>query len=166
ESPPNGILSVLASLLRRLVARHDKLSRENLCVFSAMQIPAMSIEKFLERIFKYARCSPSAFVVAYVYIDRLILNNPSFRLTSLNIHSLVITSVMVATKFLDDLHYNNDYFAKVGGLSLAEMNALEVEFLFMLRFRLQVTVSVFESYCSHFEREVSSGGGIEIERAL
>ncbi|XP_057869226.1 cyclin-U2-1 [Cryptomeria japonica] len=168
------ILSVLASLLERLVARHErmlfssgkKITRENLCVFSAMQIPAMSLHKYLERMFKYVRCSPSAFVVAYAYIDRLILSNPNFRLTSLNIHRLTITTVMVATKFLDDLHYNNDYFAKVGGLTLREMNILEVEFLFMLRFRLQVTVSVFESYCSHFKREVSLGGGFQIERTI
>ncbi|GLJ18723.1 hypothetical protein SUGI_0334040 [Cryptomeria japonica] len=133
------ILSVLASLLERLVARHErmlfssgkKITRENLCVFSAMQIPAMSLHKYLERMFK-----------------------------------LTITTVMVATKFLDDLHYNNDYFAKVGGLTLREMNILEVEFLFMLRFRLQVTVSVFESYCSHFKREVSLGGGFQIERTI
>ncbi|GLJ18725.1 hypothetical protein SUGI_0334080 [Cryptomeria japonica] len=168
------MLAVLASLLQRLVARNERLlfssgksfSTENLCVFAALQVPEMGIEKFLERIFKYSRCSPSAFVVAYVYIDRLILNNPSFRITSLNIHRLVITSVMVATKFLDDLHCNNGYFAKVGGLTLEEMNILEVEFLFMLRFRLHVTVSVFESHCSHFEREVALGGGIQIERTL
>ncbi|GLJ18726.1 hypothetical protein SUGI_0334120 [Cryptomeria japonica] len=173
ESNP-CILAVLASLLHRLVARNERLllssgksfTRENLCAFSAVEIPAMEIGKFLERIFKYSRCSPSAFVVAYVYIDRLILNNPTFRITSLNIHRLITTSVMVATKFLDDLHCNNSYFAKVGGLTLKEMNILEVEFLFMLRFRLHVTVSVFESYCSHFEREVALGGGIQIERTI
>ncbi|GLJ18716.1 hypothetical protein SUGI_0333930 [Cryptomeria japonica] len=168
------VLSVLSSLLQRLVARHErlmfssakKIKRENLCLFSSLQVPAMNLHKYLERMFKYVRCSPSAFVVAYAYIDRLILNNPNFRLTSLNIHRLTITTVMVATKFLDDLHYSNDYFAKVGGLTLREMNILEVEFLFMMRFRLQVTVSVFESYCSHFKREIELGGGFQIERLL
>ena len=106
------ILSVLASLLERIVARNERLlfssgikkfSREDLCVFSACQIPAMSLQRYLERIFKYAHCSPSVFVVAYAYIDRLMLSHPEFRLTSLNVHRLLITSVMVATKFLDDL---------------------------------------------------------------
>ena len=77
------ILLVLASLLERIVARNERLlfssgikkfSREYLCVFSASQIPAMSIQKYLERIFKYAHCSPSVFVVAYAYIDRLMLS--------------------------------------------------------------------------------------------
>lgn len=169
------ILSVLASLLERIVARNERLlfssgikkfSREDLCVFSASQIPAMSIQRYLERIFKYAHCSLSVFVVAYAYIDRLMLNHPGFRLTSLNVHRLLITSVMVATKFLDDLHHRNAYYAKVGGLTTEEINSLEIEFLFMQRFRLQVTVSVFQSYCSHLEREIALGGGFQIERTL
>ena len=46
------------------------------------------------------------------------------------------------------------------------MNKLEVEFLFMMKFKMHVNVSVYESYCSHLEREVSSGGGYQIERTL
>ena len=46
------------------------------------------------------------------------------------------------------------------------MNALELDFLFRLNFRLHVTVSVFESYCSHLEREVALGGGYHLEKTL
>lgn len=46
------------------------------------------------------------------------------------------------------------------------MNELEVEFLFLMGFKLHVNVSVFESYCSHLEREVSIGGGYHIEKTL
>lgn len=52
-------------------------------------------------------------------------------------------------------YYNNAYYAKVGGVSTQEMNRLELEFLFRLGFRLQVTVQVFDSYCSFLEREVA-----------
>eukprot|EP01018_Ginkgo_biloba_P024855 Gb_27223 [translate_table: standard] len=173
ESP--WILSVLASLLERLVVRNERLFFSSgkefkegikMCAFSATQVPAMSIHRYLQRMFKYAHCSPSVFVVSYAYIDRLIEMNPGFLITSLNVHRLLITSVMVATKFLDDLHYRNSYYAKVGGLTTPELNDLEIEFVFKLRFRLHVTVSVFESYCSHLEREVAMGGGYQIERSL
>jgi hypothetical protein len=82
-------------------------------VFHGIRIPDISIEQYLERIFKYAHCSPSVFVVAYAYIDRLIQLNSGFRITSQNVHRLLITSVMVAAKFLDDINYNNAYYAKV-----------------------------------------------------
>ncbi len=55
-------------------------------------------------------------------------------------------------------HFNNAFFARVGGVSVVELNRLELEFLFRLDFRLSVTTSVFESYCSHLEKEVLAIG--------
>ena len=49
---------------------------------------------------------------------------------------------------------------------MTEINSLEVNFLFMMGFKMHVSVSVFESYCKHLEREVSFGGGYQIERSL
>ncbi|KAH9537979.1 hypothetical protein CY35_16G080800 [Sphagnum magellanicum] len=161
------VISVLSSLLDRVVARNEtqilahnhSICPQKMTVFHGFKAPNISIEKYLERIFKYANCSPSCFVVAYAYIDRFIRQQPGIPITSLNVHRLLITSVMVAAKFLDDAYYNNAYYAKVGGVTTAEMNRLEIEFLFRLDFRLQLTVRVFESYCSHLEREVSLEGG-------
>lgn len=51
-------------------------------------------------------------------------------------------------------HYNNAYFARVGGVELREMNGLELEFLFALRFRLNVTPDDFASYCAALEGEM------------
>ncbi len=55
-------------------------------------------------------------------------------------------------------HFNNAFFARVGGVSVVELNRLELEFLFRLDFQLSVTISVFESYCSHLEKEVRTLG--------
>jgi hypothetical protein len=40
---------------------------------------------------KYAACSGECFVLALVYIDRIIQSNPTFVVNSLNIHRLLIT---------------------------------------------------------------------------
>eukprot|EP00250_Pteridium_aquilinum_P001864 c12071_g1_i1 orf=903-1661(-) len=162
ESP--RVLSVLSSLLERMVAKNDAYVAQwghtlsplhRLTVFHGLKAPSISVPKYVERIFKYANCSPSCFVVAYAYLDRFIHQQPGLPITSLNVHRLLITSVMVAAKFLDDAYYNNAYYAKVGGVSTHEMNRLELEFLFRLGFRLQVTVQVFDGYCSYLEREVA-----------
>lgn len=50
--------------------------------------------------------------------------------------------------------YNNAYYAKVGGISTAEMNLLEVDFLFGLGFQLNVSTSKFHHYCSYLQREM------------
>ncbi|KAL8207994.1 hypothetical protein R6Q57_007406 [Mikania cordata] len=126
----------------------------------------MTIQSYLERIFKYTKAGPSVYVVAYVYIDRFCRSQPEFRLTGRNVHRLLITSIMVASKYVEDMNYRNSYFARVGGITTKEMNRLELDFLFMMNFKMHVNVSIFESYCCHLEREVSIGGGYHIERTL
>ncbi len=74
------------------------------------------------RIHRYARCSPSCFVLALIYIDRLIQRD-DFVLSTLNVHRVVITSVMVAAKFFDDFYFNNAFYARVGGISTKEVPA-------------------------------------------
>lgn len=168
------VIRVLSSLLERVVARNERLPvpspdhacQKKLSAFYGLRMPIIGIEQYLERIFKYAHCSTSCFVVAYAYIDRLIQSQPMMRITSLNVHRILITSVLVSAKFLDDSYYDNAYYAQIGGISTQEMNRLEWDYLFLLDFRLHVTVSVFESYCSHLEREVALGGGYQIEKAL
>ncbi|GBG88060.1 hypothetical protein CBR_g46429 [Chara braunii] len=172
------VLSVLATLLERLVARNERHvmttattpyaspCRGKLTVFHGLRAPSITIDKYLERIFKYANCSPACFVVAYVYIDRLIQRQPELPITSLNVHRLLVTAVMVAAKFLDDVYFNNGYYAKVGGVTTAEMNRLELEFLFRLDFRLHVTTGVFEHYSSHLEKELILSGGHKMDRPL
>ena len=64
-------------------------------------------------------------------------------------------------------HYNNAFYARVGGVSNAELNRLEMEFLFLLDFGVMVSSRVFESYCSHLEKEMMINGASQrIERAI
>ena len=93
---------------------------------------------------KYASSSPECFVLALVFIDRLIARN-TLLLTSFNVHRIIISAVMLAAKFFDDQYFNNSYYAKVGGVPTNEVNSLELEFLFSVNFSLQVTTEVFES---------------------
>lgn len=55
-------------------------------------------------------------------------------------------------------HYNNAFYARVGGISNSELNRLELELLFLLDFSVGVSSSVFESYCLHLEKEMMWNG--------
>ncbi|KAL6330183.1 hypothetical protein AAG906_040104 [Vitis piasezkii] len=174
ESTTPRVLAVLAFAMERLVARNEGLVGESiglmgksLNVFHGVRAPSISIPKYLERIYKYTNCSPSCFVVGYVYIDRLVHKHPDSLVISLNVHRLLVTSVMVASKMLDDVHYNNAFYARVGGVSNAELNRLELELLFMLDFGVVVSSRVFESYCLYLEKEMLwNDAGQRMERAM
>ncbi|KAL8143134.1 hypothetical protein V2J09_016166 [Rumex salicifolius] len=161
-------LCYLSLLLERSVQENELLSEtakvkdEFMTVFHGLKAPPVSIQQYIERIFKYAGCSPSCFVVAYIYVDRY-LQSTDAQLSSLNVHRLLITSIMVAAKFVDDAFFNNAYYAKVGGVSSLEMNKLEMKFLFSIDFRLKVSVETFKKYCLQLEED---GNGCQIDRPI
>lgn len=159
------VLSYLSAFLERSVQKNERLletsqAKDIITIFHGLRAPSLSIEQYIDRIFKYSCCSPSCFVVAHIYLDRFIQRTSLF-LTSLNIHRLLITTVMAAAKFLDDAFFNNAYYARVGGVSTAELNKLEMKFLFALDFRLHVSVETFNKYCSILKKEAATGGMIE-----
>jgi len=147
-SEGTAVVRVLATVLDRLVKANTQLSplgQGEVTKFHALKAPGISILQYLERIYKYASCSTECFILALIYIDRLIQRH-NFVLTELNVHRVVITAVLLAAKFFDDAYYNNAYYAKVGGVLGSEMNGLEVEFLFRINFSLHVKPDEFAKY--------------------
>ncbi|ESR57311.1 Cyclin-P3-1 [Citrus sinensis] len=161
------ILSLIGRLLEKSVQKNemllDTIKTKDVTIFHGLRAPTISIQQYIDRIFKYGACSPSCFVIAHIYMDRF-LQKTDGHLTSLNVHRLLITSVMVAAKFIDDAFFNNAYYARVGGVSTAEMNRMEVKFLFSLDFRLQVNVETFHKFCSQLGKEAAEG--LQIDRPI
>lgn len=108
------ILSLLSTLLERSVLKNERRletlqTKDFITIFHGLRAPSLSIQQYIDRIFKYSCCSSSCFVVAYIYMDRFIEQTKSL-LTSLNIHRLTITSVMLAAKFMDDAYVRYYFF--------------------------------------------------------
>lgn len=142
------LVKVLAAVLERLVNSNKSTARSDpgqLTKFHALKPPGIGVEAYLDRVHKYASCSNECFILALIYIDRLIERN-NFLLTELNVHRVVITAILLAAKFFDDAYYNNAYYAKVGGVLVSELNGLEVDFLFRINFSLHVQPEVFAKY--------------------
>lgn len=133
--------------LATLSRRFDDASNDRFIKFQSSQAPDVTVSGYLIRIQKHSKCSDACFLLALIYIDRLALNK-GLKLTVLNIHRLLITCIMIAAKFHDDLFYNNDFYAKLGGLSLSELNKLEQELLTLLDFSLFVAVPTYNAYAN------------------
>lgn len=106
------VISVLASLIERNLARNQRIAKNctwalskniRTRVFDCHETPDMTIQSYLERIFRYTRAGPSVYVVAYVYIDRFCQLYPEFRINPRNVHRLLITTIMVASKYVEDM---------------------------------------------------------------
>lgn len=146
---PDRIVPILSRLLGEIVARNDEMATmpSQITPFHSSKPPAIPVQNYIEdRILKYAGCSEETFILALIYMDQVVQYNPDFLITSLNVHRLLITSVMLASKFFDDVYYNNAYYARVGGISNAEVNNLEMEMLRMISFGLFVAPEQYERY--------------------
>ncbi|KAL5216277.1 hypothetical protein ABZP36_007678 [Zizania latifolia] len=171
------VVGVLSALLERVTERNDAAAELELelalagapapapapaSAFRATTKPDISVRAYMSRIARFAGCSPSCYVVAYIYLDRLLRRRRAPSVDSYSVHRLLITAVLAAVKFMDDICYNNAYFAKVGGVSLQEMNYLEVDFLFAVGFDLNVSPEAFGHYCTVLQSEMLC---LELERA-
>jgi len=105
KKPPTVLSRLSSSLERSLLLNHDDKillgSPDSVTVFDGRSPPEISIAHYLDRIFKYSCCSPSCFVIAHIYIDHF-LHKTRALLKPLNVHRLIITTVMLAAKVFDD----------------------------------------------------------------
>ena len=113
--------------------------------FDSAYIPEISVEDYVERIQTYSKCSECVYVVAMIYIDRLI-EGKGMTVTPLNVHRLFITAILLAAKFYDDMSFKNAFYATLGGIEKEEINLLEVDFLNMIKFSLVVSREEYDSY--------------------
>ena len=70
-----AVIKVLAAVLERLVSANGKIAEMDPGVitrFHALKPPSISVLSYLQRIHKYASCSTECFILALIYIDRLI----------------------------------------------------------------------------------------------
>ena len=132
---------------------------EKATYFHTNRTPAISVREYLLRLETYMKCSEECYLLALIYIDRIVNREPDIVINSHCIHRLILTGVVIAAKFVDDVYYKNSYYAHVGGISIRELNLLEHQFLSFLDFNLYITYEDFNFYqttlMNHFHKEHS-----------
>jgi hypothetical protein len=105
------VVASLARILECIAERNDavvaaaELSVAPASAFRATTKPGISVRAYMARIARFAGCSPACYVVAYVYLDRLLRRGRRLALAvdSYSVHRLIITAVLAAVKFMDDM---------------------------------------------------------------
>jgi hypothetical protein len=111
--------------------------------FDSSQVPEISVYDYLARLKAYTK-SDTSLLMAIIYIDRLLASDSNFTLTHLNVHRLFLTCATVAEKYINDIPYVNTHYATFGGVSLDELNRLEVILLYGLKWRLGVSPEEYD----------------------
>lgn len=77
------------------------------------------------------------------YIDKISTRMPIFIFTSLTCHRFIIAAITASSKGLSDAFCTNQLYAKVGGITVTELNSLEREFLSAIDWQLMVSRFLF-----------------------
>ncbi|KAL0079208.1 cyclin, partial [Phycomyces blakesleeanus] len=159
--PTKDTVKLLTCLLEKIATENDhhtagsssqdilSVSHSPYTCFHARSIPTITLQAYLVRILKYCPCANECLLALLVYFDRMAVddsNQASLRINSYNIHRLVIAGIMVSSKFFSDVFYTNTRYAKVGGLPVAELNTLELEFLHLNHYSLFINVDELQQY--------------------
>lgn len=126
-----------SSISPHIGERRKSTSHYSTC-FHARSIPSISIYAYLTRILKYCPCANECFLALLVYFDRMSKSTntraANLRIDSYNIHRLIISGVMVASKLYSDVFFTNTRYAKV--FTAINQNSREFIFVFSI-FRLE-----------------------------
>ena len=143
----SSVVNVVSDILDEIVSENttqepfdasipiDEETKSLISQFNSKKPPQITINKYLMRILKYCMSEPSTMILCLIYIDK-ICENSNMQLTYLNIHRLILACMILAIKFNEDDYYSNEYYAKVGGISMKEMNQLESNSLLLLDFNV------------------------------
>jgi hypothetical protein len=152
----NHVIDIVADILEEIVKDNEK-NVENesnksdsnesaiISVFTSNKTPQISIKKYLTRIMKYSKPETSTVIICLIYIDK-ICENSSLQLSIYNIHRIILSCMILALKYNEDDYYSNKYYAKVGGISLKELNELEYNIMVLLQFNFFIDDITYEKY--------------------
>ena len=113
--------------------------------FINKNIPSISIKDYLIRLTNYSKINESTIIIVLIYIDRITKLN-HFLLTYNNIHKLILAAFILAIKYNEDIYYSMSIYSKIGGVTLSELNKLELEFIKLIGFDLFIQQKLYDKY--------------------
>ena len=148
EYVPMKLIEIISDLLKNICEENKVKSdniNKNIKPFMTESIPSLSIKDYLTRLSQFTKINESTIILILIYIDRIGKIN-KFVLTYRNIYKLILASMVIAIKYNEDNFYSSEVYAKLGGLSVPELNYLEFQFLILIKFSLFIEKDLFNKY--------------------
>ena len=114
--------------------------------FVSQAIPPVSISEYLKRLYKLYFLTDELLIASLVYLEKILDKTIIGRISIYEIHRLIPTLFMLSIKYHCDNYYTNEYYARMAGMSLKEINELEDELFYLLEYRLEVTEETYNTY--------------------
>ncbi|KAF9424169.1 hypothetical protein BGZ76_003548 [Entomortierella beljakovae] len=117
-----------------------------------------AFRKFCLKVLSATQLSSSVILLSLKYIQKLLKNNPSIHGQQGSEFRLFTVSLMLANKFLDDNTFTNKTWSEVTGISVQEINVMEMEFLNQVQFSLFVSEAEYLDWLHSLETWLKQQG--------
>ncbi|KAG0202969.1 hypothetical protein BGX28_004602 [Mortierella sp. GBA30] len=117
-----------------------------------------AFKKFCLKVLSATQLSSSVILLSLKYIQKLLKNNPSIHGQQGSEFRLFTVSLMLANKFLDDNTFTNKTWSDVTGISVKEINVMEMEFLNQVQFSLFVSEAEYLDWLHSLETWLKQQG--------
>lgn len=111
--------------------------------------PPISIEDYINRIYKMTKMNISSLILSVIYIDRFSELN-GYILSMKNIHRIILTACLLSIKFNEDVNISSKYYASIAGIPVYDLNNLEFYLIVKLQFGLFVNYDIYQKYFEYF----------------
>ena len=130
--------------------------------FFSLYIPTISIYDYIYRIIKYTQIHISTLIISFVQLNNYLKKSKNY-LSLNNFFNLFITSCLINAKFYEDNYCPLSFFAKVGGVSIEELESFEFEFCNKLNFSFYISEDLYIQYYNYFLSINCSGNVLDSE---
>jgi hypothetical protein len=157
------VLASIACAMNSYIATTcGRIEEQYVSMFHAQNVPSISIASYLKRMVKFTKMTTESLMHIYILLGRIVsvnmrykcairagttvdftwypvpLTNIPLEVNKLTVHRILAVLSAIVMKYGSDVHYNNAFVAKVGGIELREFNRLEMDLLELLNFDLHV----------------------------
>lgn len=108
-----------------------------------------TLEKYIHRIAKYTQAESYTLIYSLAVLDSFCLKSKVL-LTKKNCFKLVLISLLISQKFLEDNILSHKDYALVGGVTLKELSILEAIYLEAMDYKVNLSRQLYSEYVKIF----------------
>ena len=153
SSLKSHIISAIVNNLYEIMEENKQMGNDQLYlkdnIFYLEQIPNISLEYYIMHLFKYTNMSISSLILAIIYIDQF-CEKFRYALTIHNIFRILLIFVYISIKLNEDYNIKSDFYAKIAGVSIKDLNALEYQMCVAMNFDFYVKTDYYQQYFTYF----------------
>ena len=147
------IISSIVHNLYEIMEENKQMGNDQLNIkdniFYLDVIPNISLEYFINHLFKYTNMSISSLILAIIYIDQF-CEKFRYALSMHNIFRILLIFVYISIKLNEDINIKPDFYSKVAGVSVKDLNMLEFQICVAMNFEFFIKSDYYQQYFAYF----------------